>query len=251
MKKLTTIISLSTIFVFGFLLMSTGLVAQNAIPNSDDIEFQVDSKTDYVPSFEESNPPIMSVDATAALMDLPPHDRSYTGNTRGYWFTAPSDFTISGLRVPEDASTADQHIEIIRFNSGAPPIFSGTTNDFVSLGRWIGVAGSSVIACNIAVSTGDVIGILGVRGNTNSYSTDGPHNSTINGNPVVLTRMGMQYQLAGTPAQNVWQEPGSPISRVELYYDGVQPVPVSNWAIIFGVLLIGAFIVVRYRTKLA
>ena len=28
-------------------------------------------------------------------------------------------------------------------------------------------------------------------------------------------------------------------------------VPVSNWAIILGVLLIGAFIVVRYRTRLA
>ncbi len=29
------------------------------------------------------------------------------------------------------------------------------------------------------------------------------------------------------------------------------PVPVSNWAILFGVLLIGTFIVVRYRTSLA
>jgi hypothetical protein len=29
------------------------------------------------------------------------------------------------------------------------------------------------------------------------------------------------------------------------------PVPVSNWAIVIGLLLIGAFIVVRYRTRLA
>ena len=32
---------------------------------------------------------------------------------------------------------------------------------------------------------------------------------------------------------------------------GTPPIPISNWAIILGVLLIGTFIVVRYRTRLA
>ena len=30
----------------------------------------------------------------------------------------------------------------------------------------------------------------------------------------------------------------------------IQSVPISNWAIFLGLLLIGAFIVVRYRTRL-
>ncbi len=34
-------------------------------------------------------------------------------------------------------------------------------------------------------------------------------------------------------------------------FGGTPPIPVSNWAIILGVLLIGTFIVVRYRTRLA
>ncbi len=34
-------------------------------------------------------------------------------------------------------------------------------------------------------------------------------------------------------------------------FSSTPPIPVSNWAIILGVLLIGTFIVVRYRTRLA
>ncbi len=33
--------------------------------------------------------------------------------------------------------------------------------------------------------------------------------------------------------------------------DSAAPVPVSNWAILFGVLLIGAFVVIRYRRSIA
>jgi len=151
-------------------------------------------------------------------MPLPPHTGPYSGNTRGYWFTAPTDFTVTGLRVPLDVS-GDQTIEIVRFNSGPPPVFSGTTNDFVSLGRWVSVAGSGIISCNICVDNGDVIGILGCRGTTTSY---GANNfvTSIDGNAVTLVRMGMQYQLPSTLAQDLWQEPsGGTLGRIEMYYE--------------------------------
>ena len=156
-----------------------------------------------------------------ALMPIPAHSSSYNGNVRGYWFTAPTDFIVTGLRVPIDIS-GDQTIEIIRFNSGPPPVFSGTTNDFISLGRWVGVSGSGFITCNIPVSNGDHIGILGCRGTTTSYGTPNNYVTSINGNPVTLVRMGMQHPLTTYAAQDIWQEPsGSAIGRVEMYYESV------------------------------
>ena len=154
------------------------------------------------------------------LMPLPEHTSTFTGNVRGYWFTAPTSFVVTGLRVPNDV-VGDQTIEIIRFNSGPPPTWSGTTNDFVSLGRWVSVSGSAIIECNIPVSAGDYIGILGCRGTTTSY---GPNNyaTTINGNAVTLTRLGMQYQLPTNVAQDVFQEPtGSSLGRIEMYYESL------------------------------
>lgn len=152
------------------------------------------------------------------LMPIPPQTSTFTGNTRGYWFTAPTDFTVTGLRVPIDIP-GDQTIEIIRFNSGPPPVYSGTTNDFVSLGRWVGVAGTGFITCNIPVANGDYIGILGCRGTTTSYGSNN-YSTSIGGNAVTLVRMGMQHPLPTYLAQDIWQEPlSTTLGRVEMYYE--------------------------------
>ncbi|MEX2595309.1 MAG: hypothetical protein WEC59_00155 [Salibacteraceae bacterium] len=152
------------------------------------------------------------------LMPIPPQSTSYTGNTRGFWFEAPVDFMMTGVRVPTDASTDDQSIAVVRFNSGPPPFWATTTNDFTVLALFQDVSGSNVLPVNIPVYTGDNIGILGSRGasSTNSYGT-GNFSTNILGEPVVLARMGMQYDLESTNPQNIWQE-NSNISRVEMYY---------------------------------
>ncbi len=249
MKTLLLKFVLSASILFGFFLISIELRAQYEAPPSD-LENQTDINSLIIPQPAQTFPPMMLETAMATMMSLPPHSTNFGGNVRGYWFTAPSCFTITGLRVPEDASSEGQNIEIIRFNSGEPPLYSGTTNDFVSLGRWIGVAGSSTIATSISVITGDVIGILGNRGDINSYG-NAPFATTIDGNAVTLTRMGMQLPLSTNVAQDIWQEEGGSISRVELYYEPAvcpsPPVPISDWAIYFGILLIGTFIVVRYK----
>ena len=46
--------------------------------------------------------------------------------TRGYWFTAPSAFTITALFVPTTVGTTPQNIQVVRFTSG-PPIAWPTT----------------------------------------------------------------------------------------------------------------------------
>ncbi|MBI5648613.1 MAG: right-handed parallel beta-helix repeat-containing protein, partial [Ignavibacteriae bacterium] len=126
------------------------------------------------------------------------------------------------MRVPTDASTGAQSIQVMRMNV-AVPTYSTTTTNYNTLGYWYGVSGTSMISCNIPVQAGDIIGVLGYRGQINSYATPaGPYNTTIAGQSVTLTRFGFQGNIdAGTSAGAVWQEPGGSISRVELYYTTV------------------------------
>lgn len=161
----------------------------------------------------------LSAQVTQIQMPLPAYTGPYSTQTRGYWFTAPTCFTITGLRVPTDASTAAQSIAVMRFPT-TPPIWSATTNTFDLLHLSQGVTGTNIINVNIQVEAGDFIGILGVRGNTNAYAP-GPFTTNIAGQSVTLTRMGFQDQLQNLAPYDVWQQGGSTISRVEMYYDTV------------------------------
>ncbi|MEM7454755.1 MAG: PEP-CTERM sorting domain-containing protein [Planctomycetota bacterium] len=163
----------------------------------------------------------------ADVLDVGPQTATFTGNTRGYWFTAPVDFVITGARVADDASIDNQDIEILMLDS-APPSWPTTSNAFTSVFRITDVPGSGFVSTgNINVSAGDIIGVLGSRGptSTNSYG-DGDYMSSIFGNPVSLQRFGMQFDLRSTAAQDVWAEPGGFISRVELEFQRV-PEPGS------------------------
>lgn len=155
--------------------------------------------------------------AAQTLMPLPPQTGTFTGNVRGYWFVSPTCFTITGLQVPTDASSGLQNIAVVRLNN-PPPTFSTTTNDFTLLFLTQNDPTTGVIPVNIPVSPGDIIGILGNRADNNSYATS-PAASTINGVPVNLTRLGMQFTLSTTAPQDLWTESGSSISRVNMYYD--------------------------------
>jgi len=153
------------------------------------------------------------------LMPLPPQATTYSGNTRGYWFQAPTDFRIVGLRVPNSASTDDQSVAVLRFNNGAPPFYSATTNDFQLLALFQDVPGNTVLTVNIPVYEDEYIGVLGSRGSgaTNSYGANN-FSTNILGESVTLARCGMQYNLETTSPQNLWQENATNLARVELYY---------------------------------
>ena len=153
------------------------------------------------------------------MMDIGTHSSTFSGNTRGYWFTSPTCFTITKLRVPTSASSGLQNIQVVKFRA-TPPFWSTTTNDFETLFLVQNGAAADTFDVNIPVQTGDIIGILGCRGNSNSYRPS-PHASSILGMPVTLTRLGFQDQLQSTPAYNVWQESGGSISGVEMYYDSL------------------------------
>ena len=156
------------------------------------------------------------------MMPLPGHGSVYTAaQIRGYWFTAPVDFIIVGVRVPTDGGmTGAQSIQVLRMNS--PITTWGTmTTDHTSLGLWTNVAGTAMIPCMIPVRAGEQIVIMGSRAsgtsNSHSYATpSGPFATNIMGSPTTLARV--VYQSGSYPIGAIAQEPGAQIARVEMYY---------------------------------
>lgn len=156
----------------------------------------------------------------ASTTPMPPQASTFSSNARGYFFTAPSNFTITGLFVPGNNGTL-QNIAVIRFdNNLPPPLYATTTNAFTTLFVTQNDPSTGVIPVNIPVLAGEVIGVLATRGpgDINSYAPS-PATTTINGTAVTLTRMGMQFPLATTLPQQIWQEAGGSISRLEITYE--------------------------------
>lgn len=151
------------------------------------------------------------------MMPIPAQTTTLTGNVRGYYFTAPTCFTITGVRVPTDASTGNQSIAIVRL-SALPPLYATTTNSFTVLYLTQNNTNGGILPVNIQVEQGDIIGILGQRATVNSYGA-GNFATNIAGFPVTIARLGMQFPLTTTPPQQLWTEAAGSISRVEMYYD--------------------------------
>ena len=155
-------------------------------------------------------------------LDIGPYGSTFSSPSlsRGFYFTAPMNFTILELRVPPDVGTDPQNIQVIRFNSGPPPMWTADTTDFVTLGYWSGVPGTGWIAVNIPVLAGDIIGILGTRGTTtmlNSYGQTDDYATTIFGQPVTLYRVFYQGNINTSQAGPV-STSANPYGRVELRY---------------------------------
>jgi len=149
---------------------------------------------------------------------------TFTSMIRGYHFTAPTNFTICGLQVPNTASQGLQTIRVVRFNAAAPPAFPGNTNAFVQLFT-ITNAPNGIIPCNIPITAGQIIGVYGVRGAcVNSY---GPPNfvTNINGFNTTLQRSGMQScpTPGGAPMTNIWSEVFYNIGRINMYINCCAP----------------------------
>ena len=160
----------------------------------------------------------------AAPIDVGPQISTFTGSTRGFWFTAPVAFTIVGLDVPTDASTENFDVAVLRLSS-APPFFSSATTSYDVLFDARNQT-TALTGLSIGVASGDLIGILGSRGANavNSYNNS-PFNSTILGNPVTLFRFGTQNDLRDVVFNvPVWQEDGS-IGRVFVDVAEAGPIP--------------------------
>ncbi len=143
-------------------------------------------------------------------LPIPGQTTTFTGNTRGYYFTAPVDLVITEVGVPTTASTANQSVVIVTM-AAPPPNFGASTMAYTTEFLAQNVAGAAPIAVNIPVAAGTVIGVLGSRGanSTNSYASPNPFNTTLLGQPVTLARFLMQADLQSTWPFAVSSESGS------------------------------------------
>jgi gliding motility-associated-like protein len=145
---------------------------------------------------------------------------TFSSMVRGYHFVSPVNFTLCGLYVPTDASSANQSVAVVRFTAGAPPAFPGTTNAFTLLFQQQNYAVNAMIPCNIPIAAGDVIGVYGSRGGTCINSYDGVnYATTIMGMPTNLLRSGMQQCLQTVSMANIWSEVNFSVGRIFMYYN--------------------------------
>jgi hypothetical protein len=160
--------------------------------------------------------------STVASLALPTYSRNVpSAETRGYYFTAPVDFVITGLRVPVAIGGTVSGVAVIKLPS-APPLYSnGVTNNFNTLYLNQSILGTTVTPVHIPVYAGDIIGVLGERNDTSAYGPNTgngvfPSMLGVSGPTVDLYRMGMLYNLATQTPTNLWTETVNTIGMVEM-----------------------------------
>jgi hypothetical protein len=168
----------------------------------------------------------LSAGAVAQQIPIPPFVSTFSGQlTRGFWFQSPVACIITGVRVPDESLQGVQCVEIDRLAT-APPAYPGTiapTQLFFANNQ----PSANILPTNILVNAGDFIGVLGACGTAtmnNSYGATGAFNSTILGQPVVLTRFLTQFNLSTTSGNQLCSsEVAGSFGRVEVYVSPAGP----------------------------
>ncbi len=163
-------------------------------------------------------------------LDVSTFDYNYTSTTasRGYWFTAPANFTIVSLHVPTDVGTEEQNIQVVKLNVEPPP-FSMSTTDYTTLFYQKSAPANDWLVVDLNITEGNIIGILGTRGTTtmnNSYGADSGYASTLTvlgvEHPMSLKRFLYQGNINAGPAGAVSTEASS-FARIEMRYKDPAP----------------------------
>lgn len=155
------------------------------------------------------------------MMPIPPHTNVYNNQARGFWFVAPTTFVITGLRVPTEAGTGAQALQVVKINDPMPIGFGTQSSNFQTLFYTNSGPNGQIVPTNILINGGDTIGILGTAGISNSYG-NGAYNSDIFGTTVSIQRFGYQGNINTGQTNQIWgvaYQGGGNISRVEVYYD--------------------------------
>ncbi|MBS1776330.1 MAG: hypothetical protein JSS64_08640, partial [Bacteroidetes bacterium] len=165
--------------------------------------------------------PVIGGGGAPSVIPTPAVSTDYTGGTvRGFSFTAPCNFTITGIKANTLVTTGAQSIGIVKFTGNTPPpAYPTTTNAFTTLFFTQNNSNTGMIPVNIPVYAGDVIGVLGQRGNNVGYpAVSGTYTTTINGFSVVLTRMIEQNNLSTTPLQDLSTDAAGNIGLLDITY---------------------------------
>ncbi|MBN2489342.1 MAG: hypothetical protein JXQ29_00635 [Planctomycetes bacterium] len=160
--------------------------------------------------------------ASANIIPLPAFGQTYSASmTRGFYCLAPCDFTVVGLRVPDEAKHGLQNVCLYK-HTAAPPAYSGTVPLTPLFSRFLEPS-TNIIPCSIPYKNGETLIVIGACGDAtglkNSYAaTAGPVPSHVLGQPTSLYRCGVQSNIiTATPPHAVWSENSGNVSRVEVY----------------------------------
>jgi hypothetical protein len=184
----------------------------------------------------------------AATIDVGAQTRTSPSNTLGFHFTAPTDFVIVGLDLPTDASTENFDVAVLRFSTlnawdGDPSVYDVL---FESRDQ-----GAALTGLSIAISAGDIIGILGSRA-ANAVTSFGSANysSSILGSAVTLSRLILRSDLRteALPTSRILGTRDGSISRVlvDVAPASISAVPLPG-ALPLMALGLGALALVRRR----
>ncbi|MBN2490129.1 MAG: hypothetical protein JXQ29_04700 [Planctomycetes bacterium] len=166
--------------------------------------------------------------AAQTVIPIPAFSHTYQASqTRGFYCQAPVDFTVVGLRVPDEAKNGQQNVCLYNHTS-APPAFSGTV-PLTPLFSKFAEPSANIIPCSIPYKKGDWLIVIGACGNAtmlyNSYAAPGCFQSSIFGNATTVCRAGIQANIVSAlPPHAIWSENAFEVCRVEVYVASAQLV---------------------------
>ena len=159
------------------------------------------------------------------VINIPDHDSNFVRSSaaQGFYFTAPIDFTITGIDVPNDAGDSPFDASIYRLKNVTtyPPYMP--LSDIETLADFSDQS-TAVNGLNIAVSQGEIIGAVGRRGIITSYTTraNNTFDSYIGGHLVTFTRLGVNNYQSDNPLQ-MFTNGVYPSGRIFLTYSIAEP----------------------------
>jgi len=144
--------------------------------------------------------------ATAQTMiPIPAFSTTYSSSsgTRGFYCQAPLDFTVVGLRVPDETNHGKQNVCLYNHTS-APPAYSQTV-PLTPIFSKFGEPSANIIPCAVKYKKGEWLIVIGACGDSsqlrNSYGPSGFQANII----------------TATPPHPVWSENAYNVCRVEVY----------------------------------
>ena len=166
---------------------------------------------------------LAGVAGAQTMMPIPSYGSSFSSAsaTRGFYFLSPVDFTIVGLRVPDEKNHGLQNVAVIK-PPQKPPAYPTTTTGGFQFYKG-GEPSANIIPCSVSVKKGEYVGVLGACGDStmmhNSYGTpSGAYLSSVLGVATSIHRFGSQTNLVVTQGQGAYYciDTGT-VSRVEVY----------------------------------
>ena len=168
---------------------------------------------------------IAGLASAQTMIPIPAFSSTYSGSsqTRGFYFQAPLDFTIVGLRVPDERKHGMQNVAIIK-PAVQPPIYPSSATGGLQFYKG-GEPSANIIPCQVNFKKNDWVCILGACGDAsmmyNSYG-NGTYQSNVLGAAVTLNRFLTQTNIAANKGVNApysgFALPNQySIARVEVY----------------------------------